>query len=251
MGSHSLVLHTVTMYYPVILGFLSLVSASPEKFSRLRGGRQSVSSPDNLYGAPEEVAQASELDSSYLSPVASESLDSYGAGPEEEDLGVYGGLNTQASDVAGTEMGIKMLMTGVPGEDYPIYAEIPDTQFSCDGQVSGGYYADDTTECQVFHICGDSAAKYSFLCPNGTIFNQNYFICDWWFNVDCSQAAAIAAIKNEELAAAAAEAAEAAASDSESSYAAPPAEDESYLAPAEYDEPLSGYGGELESYGRK
>merc|ERR1719312_1650397 len=28
-------------------------------------------------------------------------------------------------------------------------------------------------------------SKYSFLCPNGTIFNQNYFICDWWFNFDC------------------------------------------------------------------
>ena len=28
--------------------------------------------------------------------------------------------------------------------------------------------------------------KYDFLCPNGTLFNQQYFICDWWFNVDCS-----------------------------------------------------------------
>ena len=27
---------------------------------------------------------------------------------------------------------------GVPGEDYPIYAEVPDTGFSCDGQVEGG-----------------------------------------------------------------------------------------------------------------
>ena len=24
------------------------------------------------------------------------------------------------------------------------------------------------------------------LCPNGTLYNQQYFICDWWFNVDCS-----------------------------------------------------------------
>ena len=31
-------------------------------------------------------------------------------------------------------------------------------------------------------------SKWSFLCPNGTIFNQNYFICDWWFNFDCSEA---------------------------------------------------------------
>lgn len=27
---------------------------------------------------------------------------------------------------------------GVPGEDYPIYAEVPETGFSCDGQVDGG-----------------------------------------------------------------------------------------------------------------
>ena len=25
----------------------------------------------------------------------------------------------------------------------------------------------------------------SFLCPNGTLFNQRLFVCDWWFNVDC------------------------------------------------------------------
>jgi hypothetical protein len=30
--------------------------------------------------------------------------------------------------------------------------------------------------------------QYSFLCPNGSLFNQEYFVCDWWFNVDCSQA---------------------------------------------------------------
>ena len=26
----------------------------------------------------------------------------------------------------------------------------------------------------------------SFLCPNGTLFNQKYFVCDWWYNVDCA-----------------------------------------------------------------
>ena len=30
---------------------------------------------------------------------------------------------------------------GVPGEDYPVYAEVPETAFSCDGQVDGGKYA--------------------------------------------------------------------------------------------------------------
>merc|ERR1712083_1122171 len=42
---------------------------------------------------------------------------------------------------------------GVPGEDYPIYAEVPESGFSCEGQVDGGYYADPEAECQAFHIC--------------------------------------------------------------------------------------------------
>ncbi|XP_069156535.1 pro-resilin-like [Procambarus clarkii] len=82
---------------------------------------------------------------------------------------------------------------GVPGEDYPVLASPPDTGFSCDAQAVAGYYADTDPEarCQVFHICQDRAVrrqKDSFLCPNGTIFNQQYLVCDWWFNVDCSQA---------------------------------------------------------------
>ena len=35
--------------------------------------------------------------------------------------------------------------------------------------------------------CGDSAEPIlTLLCPNGTLYNQQYFVCDWWFNVDCS-----------------------------------------------------------------
>ena len=81
---------------------------------------------------------------------------------------------------------------GVPGDDYPIFAEVPETSFFCDGLVEGGYYADPEAECQAFHICAADGTggltKYSFLCPNGTIFQQQYFVCDWWFNVDCSLA---------------------------------------------------------------
>merc|ERR1719237_1749947 len=80
---------------------------------------------------------------------------------------------------------------GSPGEDYPIYATPPETSFGCDGYIEG-YYADPEAECQAFHICGSDGngglTKYSFLCPNGTLFNQQYFVCDWWFNVDCSTA---------------------------------------------------------------
>ncbi|CAB4059524.1 unnamed protein product [Lepeophtheirus salmonis] len=99
---------------------------------------------------------------------------------------------------------LEAALPGIPGEDYPILAEVPETSFSCEGQVEGGYYADPDTECQAFHVCaadGESGlAKYSFLCGNGTIFNQEAFICDWWFNFDCSEATALYS-KNEEIAA--------------------------------------------------
>merc|ERR1719244_852839 len=118
---------------------------------------------------------------------------------------------------------LEKAIPGVPGEDYPIYAEVPESGFSCEGQVDGGYYADPEAECQVFHICtADGAgglAQYSFLCPNGTVFNQNYFICDWWFNFDCSTAEGLYSL-NEEIAAER-DAATGAASDSIGSYAAP------------------------------
>merc|ERR1719411_1274304 len=66
-------------------------------------------------------------------------------------------------------------------------AEIPqDLTFSCVGRAYG-YYADPATNCQVFHICaGDGDIKWSFLCPNQTIFNQQYFVCDYAVNVDCT-----------------------------------------------------------------
>ena len=42
----------------------------------------------------------------------------------------------------------------------------------------------------MYHVCGSDASRpapiSSLLCPNGTLYNQQYFVCDWWFNVDCS-----------------------------------------------------------------
>ncbi|XP_068206703.1 pro-resilin-like, partial [Palaemon carinicauda] len=83
---------------------------------------------------------------------------------------------------------------GVPGVDYPVLASVPDTGFDCNAQNVPGYYADTDAEagCQVFHICQDRPngrrQQDSFLCPNGTIFNQQYLVCDWWFNFDCADA---------------------------------------------------------------
>merc|ERR1719232_1052483 len=144
-----------------------------------------------------------------------EALDNYGQPQYGDDL------DTAASDASDPLAMLQSAVPGVPGEDYPIYAEVPETAFTCDGQVDGGYYADGEAECQVFHICtADGAgglAKYSFLCPNGTVFNQNYFICDWWFNFDCAEAEGLYSL-NDELAA---EREAASASSPQGSYASP------------------------------
>jgi len=110
------------------------------------------------------------------------------SGPDSSARGASSG--EESGTVSGGSL--EETIPGVPGDDYPIFAEVPDTAFECDGLVEGGYYADVEAECQVFHICGNDGngglTKYSFLCPNGTIFQQQYFVCDWWFNVDCSLA---------------------------------------------------------------
>ncbi|XP_031338159.1 uncharacterized protein LOC116167064 isoform X2 [Photinus pyralis] len=75
---------------------------------------------------------------------------------------------------------------GIPSVDFPTYSHIPKTKFSCRG-LDAGYYADLETDCQVFHIC-DEGRKLSFLCPNGTVFQQGELICDWWYKVNCTSA---------------------------------------------------------------
>merc|ERR1711954_195049 len=145
----------------------------------------------------------------------------------QEEVAAYGdaALDSYAADDAGEDplAALASNIPGVPGEDYPIYAEVPESGFGCEGQVDGGYYADPEAECQVFHICSadgaGSLSKYSFLCPNGTVFNQNYFICDWWFNFDCSEAESLYSL-NDEIAAER-EANSGAASNPVGSYASP------------------------------
>merc|ERR1712106_763643 len=129
------------------------------------------------------------------------------AGQQYQSSGGFGGAARDSGYEQGADSSggsLEEAIPGVPGDDYPIFAEVPETSFLCDGQVDGGYYADPEAECQSFHICaGDGTGgltKYSFLCPNGTLFRQQYFVCDWWFNVDCSTAQDFWSL-NEEIAA--------------------------------------------------
>lgn len=96
--------------------------------------------------------------------------------------------NYKTGDHDGSESeGDYSAIPGEPGTDYPIFSELPNNQFNCSEQRLPGYYADVSARCQVFHIClGDR--QWSFLCPNGTIFSQEHFVCVWWYEFDCSKA---------------------------------------------------------------
>ena len=66
----------------------------------------------------------------------------YGA-PASNTLSQYGDNFASSSNLNGVRLGagIEDLMhniPGVPGQDYPVLAEVPETGFSCDGRVSGG-----------------------------------------------------------------------------------------------------------------
>ncbi|XP_076069336.1 uncharacterized protein LOC143041396 [Oratosquilla oratoria] len=76
---------------------------------------------------------------------------------------------------------------GIAGQDYPTFAHVPQTSFECENRLPG-IYADQEAACQLYHMCLHGGHKHSFLCPNGTVFHQAYFICDLWFNVDCARA---------------------------------------------------------------
>lgn len=51
---------------------------------------------------------------------------------------------------------------------------------------------------KVWHWCLPNGQQFSFLCPNGTVFNQYARVCDWWFNVDCANTPSLYGI-NEDL----------------------------------------------------
>ncbi|XP_050532849.1 uncharacterized protein LOC126900881 isoform X2 [Daktulosphaira vitifoliae] len=87
---------------------------------------------------------------------------------------------------------------GRPGIDYPVFSTIPKTSFDCKTQRYKGFFGDPETHCQVWHYCDLNGGQASFLCPNGTIFNQVSLTCDWWFNVKCDTTAQLYVL-NERL----------------------------------------------------
>lgn len=74
---------------------------------------------------------------------------------------------------------------GLPSDSKTIRENIVD-EFTCDARPYG-YYADVANECQIFHICypvtyadgEEEMFKWSFICPNGTIFDQASLVCSF------------------------------------------------------------------------
>ncbi len=57
---------------------------------------------------------------------------------------------------------------------YLDFDNLPDTNFSCDGKVIGGYYADIETGCQMFHVCTiGQKCKFLFIFKKKNNDNNN------------------------------------------------------------------------------
>ncbi|CAD0204895.1 unnamed protein product [Chrysodeixis includens] len=99
----------------------------------------------------------------------------------------YGTTSFADSDTGSYEGGDYSAIPGEPEIDYPVLSYIPQTSFNCKSQQLPGYYADVESRCQVFHVCSNNRT-YDFLCPNGTIFSQEDFVCVWWNQFTCESA---------------------------------------------------------------
>ncbi|XP_022188529.1 uncharacterized protein LOC111047161 [Nilaparvata lugens] len=74
-------------------------------------------------------------------------------------------------------------LLGLPSNATTIREEIS-TSFTCESR-SYGYYADTENDCQLFHVClpvqyvdgSQETFKWSFICPQETVFNQETFTC--------------------------------------------------------------------------
>ncbi|XP_043247254.1 uncharacterized protein LOC122394439 [Amphibalanus amphitrite] len=78
---------------------------------------------------------------------------------------------------------------------------LPDTSFSCEGKVVGGYYADIETKCQMFHVCTlgskGETQDIKFLCLQGTVFDQETRVCERSEEVACTESVAFYDLNKE------------------------------------------------------
>ena len=97
---------------------------------------------------------------------------------------LYLSLDSLLAEGSDLLQGLRDTVPGEPGLDYPILSSPQSSSFSCSSRVEGGYYADVDQRCQVYHVCLQQT-EVSFLCPNGTLFNQVILDAGWAEDDDC------------------------------------------------------------------
>jgi hypothetical protein len=69
------------------------------------------------------------------------------------------------------------------------WEEFPNLTFTFDcSDRAVGFYADTEHHCQIFHMCDEDGRRIPYICANDTSFNQEFRVCDWDYNFECSQA---------------------------------------------------------------
>ena len=104
---------------------------------QFRRGRNEAAPPGGYTGAsaPADSYAAGGDQATYNDAGA---IDNYAAASDASQA-TYNG--DSAADAAAAELAaLEANIPGIPGEDYPIYAEVPETAFACDGQVDGGKF---------------------------------------------------------------------------------------------------------------
>ncbi|XP_076633921.1 uncharacterized protein LOC143348038 isoform X2 [Colletes latitarsis] len=105
------------------------------------------------------------------------------------NLALHGFLLQVFVSILNLQHGSLLCSAGEPG--YLDFDNLPETNFSCQGKVIGGYYADVEAGCQMFHVCTigqkDEIMDIKFLCLNGTVFDQETRVCERVDEVDCSK----------------------------------------------------------------
>lgn len=69
----------------------------------------------------------------------------------------------------------------VPTYQYNIIQSGSD---DCSSNSMFGMYANLESGCQGYHVC-HGGRKDTFMCPQGTLFNQELLVCDHWYRVQC------------------------------------------------------------------
>lgn len=61
---------------------------------------------------------------------------------------------------------------------------LPLVEFECSRE---GYFADSKFDCEAFHYCSADGTRFTFLCGDGSKFNQRTLICDFDHALQCGQ----------------------------------------------------------------